>query len=246
MIRCIIIDDEAPARNVVKTFLKNEPDVEIISECDNGFDAFKQINELKPDLIFLDVQMPKLTGFEMLEILDQKPSIIFTTAYDQYALKAFEMNAIDYLLKPFSVERFTEALAKARLRISTDNSQNLNKLVEIVKEKDEKLDRIVVKSGSKISIVPVDTIFYINAEDDYVMLYTSSGRFLKQSTMNYLETHLDSSVFARIHRSTIINLTCIDKLERYEKETYMVILKNGDKLKTSKSGAKLLKEKLQL
>lgn len=246
MIRCIIIDDEAPARNVIKTFLKSESDIEIIAECDNGFDAFKQINELKPDLIFLDVQMPKLTGFEMLEILEQKPSIIFTTAYDQYALKAFEMNAIDYLLKPFSTDRFSEAISKARIRVNTDTSQVFTKLVEDVRGKDEKLDRIVVKSGSKISIVPVDSIFYVKAEDDYVMLHTSNGRFLKQSTMNFLETHLDTSIFARIHRSIILNLTCIDKLERYEKETYMVILKNGDKLKTSKSGAKLLKEKLQL
>lgn len=242
MIRCIIIDDEAPARTIIRTFLEDNTDVEIVAECDNGFDGYKMIAKESPDLIFLDVQMPKLTGFEMLEIVENKPSIIFTTAYDQYALKAFEHNAIDYLLKPFSRERFDEALEKVRKRAV--EKQPIDNLISDIREKTEHLDRIVVKSGTKISIVPVDTILYIKAEDDYVMLHTDDGRYLKQMTMKYLEEHLPGEQFARVHRSYILNLSTIDKMERYEKETFMLILKNGDKIKTSKSGAKVLKGKL--
>jgi len=246
MIKCIIIDDETPARTIIKTFLQNYPEIEIIAECDNGFDAFKKIAEHKPDLIFLDVQMPKLTGFEMLEIIDEKPAIIFTTAYDQYALKAFEHNAVDYLLKPFSRDRFNESLEKAKSRIQNKQVEPVDSLINELQEETGILDRIVVKSGTKISILPVDSIIYVKAEDDYVMIHTENGRFLKQMTMKHLETHLPSSSFARIHRSYILNVPFIDKMERYEKETYMLILKNGEKLKTSKTGAKILKEKLQL
>ncbi|MBK8805217.1 MAG: LytTR family transcriptional regulator DNA-binding domain-containing protein [Bacteroidales bacterium] len=246
MIRCIIIDDEAPARNIIKTFLADFDFIEIVAECDNGFDGFKMINDLNPDFIFLDIQMPKLTGFEMLEILDKKPIIIFSTSYDQFAIKAFEHNALDYLLKPFSKDRFRDTIKKVEQKILSNETQTqpIDELVTEVQGKIEKLDRVVVKSGTKISIISIESLIHVSAEDDYVMLHTTSGRFLKQLTMNYLENHLPNESFLRVHRSSIINITYIDKMERYEKETYMIILKNGEKVKTSKTGAKLLKEKL--
>lgn len=246
--KCIIIDDEAPARNIVKTYLKDYPEIELLMECDNGFDGYKNINELQPDLVFLDVQMPKLNGFEMLEILNEKPIIIFTTAFDQYAIKAFECNAIDYLLKPFARDRFKTAIEKAKeiFAKKEDSPQNISGLKETISQDKELLDRVIVKSGTKINIIPVEDILYIKAEDDYVMIYTPNGKYLKQGTMKYYEAHLPQDTFARIHRSYILNITTIEKMDRYEKETYMVSLKNGDKLKTSKSGAKVLKRALNM
>lgn len=246
--KCILIDDEAPARNIVKTYLKDFPEIEIIAECDNGFDGFKLISEQKPDLIFLDVQMPKLNGFEMLEILHDKPIVIFTTAFDQYAIKAFECNAVDYLLKPFARERFKTAIAKAKEMFENQesNSVNLTNLSETLANERDILDRVIVKSGTKVSIVPVNDIMYVHAEDDYVMIHTKTGKYLKQGTMKYYETHLPHATFARIHRSYIVNISVIDKMERYEKESYIVHLKNGDKIKTSKTGAKVLKKALNM
>jgi two-component system LytT family response regulator len=243
-ITAIIIDDEKLAREIIKKYIKGFKQVEILDECSNGFEGIKAINEMKPDLVFLDIQMPKITGFEMLELLDEKPVIIFTTAYDQYALKAFEFSAIDYLLKPFSEERFHEAVEKAAERLSNKNKfvKDVTKLETHLAEKEEKLERVVVKSGAKISIVPVDKINYFEAQDDYVMLYTDEGKFLKQKTMKYFEDHLEPSDFIRIHRSYIVRLTKIKQLELFEKESYRAILTDGKSLPVSKSGYSRLKE----
>jgi two-component system, LytTR family, response regulator len=247
-VKILIIEDEEPARNLVKNYLQGEPDAELVGECSDGFDGFKTIQEKKPDLIFLDVQMPKLTGFELLEILENPPAIIFTTAYDEYAIKAFEMNAVDYLLKPFSRDRFHEALMKAKDRISKQDKNQQHQLEELIgKVHNEKtnVDRLVVKSGSKLVLIPAENIYYFEAEDDYVMIYSKEGKHLKQLTMKYLEDHLDPKEFVRIHRSNIVRVDQVERLEHFAKDNYLAIMKNGAKLRVSDSGYKNLKSVLK-
>jgi two-component system, LytTR family, response regulator len=247
MLKAIIIDDEKLARDLIKSFLTECTDIEVIKECEDGFDGLKSINEQKPDMVFLDVQMPKLTGLEILEVLDFKPAIVFTTAYDEYAIKAFEHNAADYLLKPFLKTRFFEAIEKVRDRIAnrSEDTSQLNNLVQTLVETKEILQRIVVKTGSKIKVIPVETIIYLQADDDYVTIFTKEGKYLKEATMKYFESHLDPDKFIRIHRSYIVNINDIIQMELYEKESYMVSLRNGQKLNVSKSGIKRLKEMMK-
>lgn len=242
----IIIEDEQPARDLVKNYLKAYPSIQLLGEFSDGFSGIKAINELHPDLVFLDIQMPKLTGFEMLEILDQLPEIIFTTAYDQFAIKAFEMNAVDYLLKPFSRERFGQAIEKAldRFEKKKGSHENLRQLKKHVQENVEKLERVVVKTGSKIKVIPVEDIVWLESQDDYVMIYTSSGKYLKQETMKHFEEHLDPGQFIRVHRSCIVRLDAIVQLELYEKGSYVAILTTGAKVKVSDSGYKNLKSRM--
>ena len=247
-IRCLIIDDEEPARQLIRSYLIKTPEIEVVGEAQNGFEALKMIQADQPDLIFLDVQMPKINGFEMLELIEQPPCVIFSTAFDQYAIRAFDQNAIDYLLKPYSLERFTQALTRAveRIRTSTVQDPRVARLGLASLPQGEYLDRIVVRTGSRIKVVAVGLIEFIEAEDDYVMLYTPDGRFLKQMTMNHLEESLDPREFIRIHRSSIIRLDRITQIEPYDKETKVVVLQSGKKIKTSKSGLKRLKEVLGL
>jgi len=246
-LQTLIIEDEELARNLLRSYLKDHPDIEIIGECENGFDGVKAINDKKPDLVFLDIQMPKITGFEMIELLDFKPQIIFTTAYDQYALKAFELNAVDYLLKPFSKDRMLSAIEKVKHRIQNgeDTSEKLDELSNF-RAGEEFIDRVVVKDRHKIHIITVDKIRYIESLDDYVMIYTQDGRHMKQKTMKYFETNLDPKNFIRIHRSYIVQVDNIAEIQQYEKESYIVILKdaNKTKLKVSKTGYKKIKETL--
>ena len=246
-LQTLIIEDEELARNLLRSYLKDNPDIEVIGECENGFDGVKAINEKKPDLVFLDIQMPKITGFEMIELLDYKPQIIFTTAYDQYALKAFELNAIDYLLKPFSKDRLLAAIDKVKHRIQNEEPID-EKLEELsnFRPGEEFIDRVVVKDRHKIHIITVDQIRYIESLDDYVMIYTYDGRHMKQKTMKYFETNLDPKNFIRIHRSYIVQVENIAEIQQYEKESYIVILKDKDKtkLKVSKTGYKRIKEVL--
>lgn len=240
-LKAIIIDDEKLARDIIRNYLKQFTTIKIIDECENGFEGIKSINENNPDLVFLDIQMPKLNGFEMLELIEENYNIIFTTAYDQYALKAFDVNAIDYLLKPFSKDRFNEAVTKVIEKI--DNSENPTakmSLPELISS-DEKLKRIVVKKNNKIVIISVDKIKYLKAEDDYVNIVTPEGSFLKQNRMKYYEEHLPDS-FIRIHRSYIVNLNEIKEISLLEKDSHIVILKSGEKLPASKSGYQKLKE----
>ena len=242
IIRTIIVEDEELARSLLRSYLKNYEHIELIQECENGFEGVKMINELKPDLVFLDIQMPKITGFEMLELLEHKPEIIFTTAYDQYALKAFEYNAADYLLKPFSRDRLDAALGKVMEKIQQQETPD--EMIENITNfpKGEYLDRVVVKDRHKINIIPVDKIRYFESMDDYVLLYTKEGRHLKQKTMKYFETALDPNEFIRIHRSYIVRVDEIAEIQQYEKESYIVILHDKTKLKVSKSGYKKIKE----
>ncbi len=247
MIRAIIIDDEEMAREIVMDYLEEFKEIEVIDQCADGFHGLKSINEKKPDLVFLDIQMPKLTGFEMLEVLDDKPRIIFTTAYDQYAIQAFEQNAVDYLLKPFSYDRFVTAVKKATELINSETypveQQNLEKHLE---EKEERINRVVVKTRKEIHIIPVKQIWYLEAQDDYVMIYLDKDKFLKQKTMHFFEDHLSPNDFIRVHRSYIVRIERIQKIEPYEKSAGIVILKDGRKVPVSRSGLSKLKGILDL
>ena len=246
-IKVLIIDDENLAREIIEKYLAGNDRISIIGECSNGFDGIKKINEEKPDIIFLDVQMPKINGFEMLELIDEPPIIIFTTAFDQYALKAFEVNAADYLLKPFSKERFDEAVEKALNNVQNKSHQSyiIKNLIKSNDEKSHYLDRIVIKDSSTINIIPIDEIKYIEAQDDYVMVYSIAGKFLKQKTMKYYEDHLDQNLFVRIHRSYIVPVKRIKRIELAEKNSYQVKLEDNIKLPVSKSGYDKLKEILK-
>ena len=249
IISTIIVEDEKLARDLIRTYLNDFPNVELIGEYDNGFDGLKAINELKPDAIFLDVQMPKLTGFELLEILEHHPEVIFTTAYDQFAIRAFEQNAVDYLLKPFSSNRFGEAIRKLESRIQTRSESNhtetgIDRIRKHLADSEEKLHRVVMKKSGKIHVISTGDINFLEAQDDYVMIYTDEGKYLKQQTMKYFENHLDPQQFVRVHRSYIANITCIERIEPYEKANYILILKDGNKVPVSRSGMQILKENL--
>lgn len=248
MIKAIIIDDESLARELVVSYLDSEKDIEILGEYSNGFEGLKAINELNPDLVFLDVQMPKLTGFELLELLDKPCNIVFTTAYNEFAIKAFEHNAIDYLLKPFSKDRFLSALGKAKERIanSSENEDQIEKIKSHNDESDGLINRVVVKSRNKIDVIAVNKIKYFEAQDDYVMIYTNDGHYLKQKTMKYFESHLSPREFCRIHRSYLVKIDQISQLQPYEKDSWVVILKSGESLKVSRNGFKLLKKQLEI
>lgn len=242
----IIIEDEQPARDLLKAYLQSHNEIELVAECENGFDGVKAIAEHHPDLIFLDIQMPKLNGFEMLELLDETPEIIFTTAYDEFALRAFELNAVDYLMKPFSKARFNQALEKVfnRLKNKSGKNREMEKLKVHVREQAGPQERFFVKTGNHIDVIPVSEVIRVEAQDDYVEFHTTKGRFLKKETMTQLEQQLPADRFLRIHRSHIIRLDQMEKLEKYGKESYLVILKNGDKVQVSKSRIKNLKELL--
>lgn len=245
IVTALIIDDEQLGRELVKSYLKEISSVEVIGECANGFEGIKAIQELKPDLIFLDIQMPKLTGFEMLELLEEKPYTIFTTAYNEYAIKAFEMNAVDYLLKPFSLERFQKALQKVLERLK-NNQKEESKTEQLIEQAASEglVERVVVKTGVKIHVITTDKIHYLEAQDDYVMIYTDKSKHLKNRTMKYFESHLNPNEFVRIHRSYLVRIPQISQLEQYGKESYVLILKTGEKLPVSKSGYSRLKEVL--
>ncbi|MEI6061029.1 MAG: response regulator [Bacteroidota bacterium] len=244
VVSTIIIDDEPLARQIVKRYASEFQMINIVAECGDGFEALRQIQLQKPDLLFLDIQMPKLDGFELLEVLEYTPAIIFTTAYDQFAIKAFEMNAVDYLLKPFSKERFENAVQKAIQRLSMEKSEvdaSVSNLKENVPEARGALDRVVTRLGSKVTVIPVDRIWYIESADDYVMVYSELGNHLKEKTMKYFEEHLPANNFVRIHRGSIINLAQISAIEPYSKDTHIVTLKCGAKLRASAEGYKKLR-----
>lgn len=243
--KVVVIDDEPLARMVMLEYIQQLDGVEVVAECSDGFQGVKAIQQHKPDLIFLDIQMPKINGFEMLELLDTMPAVIFATAFDEYAIKAFESNAVDYLLKPFSKERFDQAVEKYRSKTEQATAaagKNIETLLETTSKQPDDQNRIVVKNGSDIRIVPVQDIMYIEAYDDYVKLFTRDTYYLKKKTMNYYEQVLDSSKFFRTHRSYIINLQELTKIEPLEKNTYIAILKNGKKVPLSRTGYTRLKE----
>lgn len=246
MNKVIIIDDEPLARSIVKEYLQKHPQLELVQECNDGFDGLKAIQQYQPDLIFLDIQMPKISGFEMLELVEQPPPVIFTTAFDEYAIKAFEAHAIDYLLKPFNQERFDKAIAKWNEKKSTSTGKATQDLLETASLSPLQNQRIVVKNGSKIKIIPVHEVLYLEAADDYVKIHTSAGYFLKNKTMNHFEQSLDAQQFVRSHRSYIVNVQQITRIDPYEKDNHVAILRSGAKVPVSRSGYGKLKEVLGL
>ena len=242
MIKVIIIDDEPLATEIVIEYLAEFDKVHVVAVCHDGFAGLKAVKEYEPDLIFLDVQMPKITGFEMLELLENPPAVIFTTAYDEYAMKAFDTHAIDYLLKPFSQSRFEKAMEKylkSGERQVVELGQDISKL-----ELNGPSERIVLKDKHDIKIIPFSEILYLEANDDYVNIHTMEGKFLKNKTMKFFENVLDAKMFVRVHRSYIVKITEITKIESYEKDSYILKLKSGDSIPVSKSGYPKLKSVL--
>ena len=237
MKRALIIDDEPLARLVVQEYLRAFPHIEVVQECNDGFEGVKAIGVHKPDLIFLDIQMPKINGFEMLELIEQPPAVIFTTAFDEYAIKAFETHAIDYLLKPFSKERFEKAVEKF---LSQSNSKIRDAATRDLLQDGAAFpgqgERIVVKTGGKIKIIPTAAVHFLEAADDYVKIHTSDGSFLKNKTMGFFEHALPSDLFVRTHRSYIVNVQEINRIDPYEKESHLAILKSGARIPVSKNG----------
>ncbi|QCR23815.1 LytTR family DNA-binding domain-containing protein [Pontibacter sp. SGAir0037] len=245
MIKCLIIDDEPLARSIVLEYLQHYPEIQVVQECDNGFEGVKAIMQHQPDLLFLDIQMPKINGFEMLELVEAVPDVIFTTAFDEYAIKAFETNAVDYLLKPFSLERFNNAVRKwLQQRQLNKPAPTTAALAEAAGKQPEEQVRIVVKAGSNIKIIPVQEVEYLEAYDDYVKVYTKDGCFLKKKTMSYYEKVLDPKQFVRVHRSFILALAQLTRIEPLEKDNHVALLKNGVRVPLSKSGYSKLRTSL--
>lgn len=242
MIKALIIDDEPLARSIILEYLQRHTDIVVAQECGDGFEGVKAIQVHQPALLFLDIQMPKINGFEMLELIEQPPAIIFTTAFDEYAIKAFESHAIDYLLKPFSQERFDKALQKWR-----DNQQpnaTTATLLESVALSPQQQHRIVVKTGGRIRIIPIEEVDYLEAADDYVKIHTAEGSYLKNKTMGHFERSLDATQFVRTHRSFIVNVQRITRLDVHEKESWLALLTTGTRVPVSKTGYLKLKSVL--
>jgi two-component system LytT family response regulator len=237
-LRAVVVDDEELARGYLRELLREHPEIEIAAECANGFEAVKAIAESAPDLLFLDVQMPKLDGFEVLELIDPGPAVIFTTAYDQYAIRAFDAHAADYLLKPFDAARFERALERARTRLGERRPPDD---LAAARPPGDRPERIVVKDGTRVHVIPLDKLDYAEAQDDYVALHSGGKQYLKQQPIASLEAALDPARFVRIHRSAIVNLERVARIEPYGKESRLAILADGARLPVSRAGyARLL------
>lgn len=242
-LRIAIVDDEPLARTVVREFAERLG-VQVVAECANGFEAVKAVADLNPDLLFLDVQMPKLDGFEVLELLGRSVPVVFTTAYDQYALRAFEVHAVDYLLKPFSEQRFAEALSRARARLAAKEELPVEELVNTARPRTGPLERVLIRDGAQVHVLAVDKIDFVEAQDDYVCFKSEGKDYLKDQTMGALEAQLDPARFVRIHRSYLLNIERIARVELYAKDSRVAILRDGRRLPVSRAGyarlAKLL------
>ena len=243
MIPTVLIDDEPLARSILKEYLEAFPQLQLVQECHDGFEGLKAILQYRPKLIFLDVQMPKINGFEMLELIEEPPAVIFVTAFDEYALKAFELHAVDYLLKPFSRERFNKAVNNFLEQSKPDPA---TVLLTGTSMSVEQRQRIVVKNAGKIKIIPVEEIHYLEAADDYVKIFIKEGGFLKNRSMSHYESVLNEQQFVRTHRSFLVNVQQITHIEPYEKENYLAILKDGKQIPVSKNGYSKLKKVLGL
>lgn len=238
--KAIIIDDEPLARMMVKEYLQSYPHITVAEECNDGFEGLKAIQHHQPDLIFLDIQMPKINGFEMLELIDHPPQVIFTTAFEEYAIKAFDAHAADYLLKPFSKERFDKAIQK----LTMQRANAMQAVIDMALQTTAPTNRIVVKDNGKIKIIPIAQVQYLEAADDYVKIITTDGNFLKKKTMQYFEDSLPPQEFIRIHRSYIINASLITRIDLHEKDSHLLLLTTGTRLPVSKAGYVKLKEVL--
>ena len=240
MMDVLIVDDEAPAREIVAEYLAEHPQFRVVAQCANGYEAVKAVAEHRPELIFLDIQMPKLDGFEVLELLEApKPKVVFVTAYDEYAVRAFEVSAVDYLLKPFSAERFAAVLAKVEERIGRGETQTLSAAA-----RKKPLQRLAFKEGGAIEVIPVQRIDYIEAQDDYVHVFTRGEKRVKQQTLTELEQLLDASRFVRVHRGYIVNLESLARVEPYAKDSRVLVLKDGTRIPVSRAGYERLRGQL--
>jgi two-component system, LytTR family, response regulator len=243
--KALLVDDEELARKLLREMLSTHPEIEIVGECANGMEAVKAIAELSPDLLFLDIQMPKLSGFDVLELVDAgKLAVVFVTAYDQYAMKAFEVHALDYLLKPFSRDRFESALERAKTQ-KPEKRLEASSLAASARPNGQFLERIVVKDGTKVTLIPVKKLDYAEALDDYISLVSDGKKLLKQQTISGLETALDPMLFVRIHRSYVVNIERIARIEPYAKDSKIAVLSNGVKLPVSRAGFARLKKLLE-
>lgn len=243
-IKAIIVDDEGLARSVVREFLESYPNIEVLAECANGFEAVKAVAELNPNLMFLDIQMPKLDGFEVLELIDRNIAVVFVTAYDKYAMRAFDVHAVDYLLKPFNLDRFKTAVDRALLRIG-EKSPSGSELVVAALPQGQYLERLVVKDGSRVSVIPVQKLDYVEAQDDYVCLKSEGKTHLKHQTISSLEACLNPTRFVRIHRSYLVNLDRVVNIEPYAKDSKIAVLGDKTRLPVSRSGYARLQELLE-
>lgn len=244
MIRVAIVDDEEHARLLLREYLTGEEGVEIVAECANGFEAVKAVAEHKPDLLITDVQMPKLDGFEVLDLVGRETNVIFATAYDEFALKAFEVHAIDYLLKPFSRERLREALERARTRMDVSPRPDPAAVASAARPAGSWISRIVIRDGAEVHVLPIDRVDYIEAQDDYIEVHSGERKLLKDQTLGSLESQLDPRRFVRVHRSFLLNLDRLSKLEPATKDTKMAVLRDGRRLPVSKSGYERLQKLL--
>lgn len=236
MISVVIVDDEAPARAIVREYLSDYPQFVVAAECANGYEAVKAVSEHRPDLLFLDIQMPKLDGFEVLDLLETKPRVVFVTAYDAYAIRAFEVHAIDYLLKPFTAARFAEVIAHAEEMVRRPAS-----VTSVTSAIRKPLQRIAFRDGATIDVVPVQRIDYIEAQDDYVHVWSRGQRHIKQQPLGDLEAMLDPTRFIRVHRSYIVNLESLARVEPYAKDSRVALLKDGTRIPVSRAGYERLK-----
>ena len=243
-LRIVIVDDEPLARAVVREYAQADPAIEIVADCANGFEAVKAVADHKPDLVLLDVQMPKLDGFEVLELLGRDQPVIFVTAYDQYALRAFEVHAVDYLLKPFSAERFEEAMQRARERLRAKAALPLDAIVRDARPRTGPAERILIRDGANVHVLPAEAIDYVEAQDDYVAFKSAGKQYLKDQTLAAVEAMLDPARFVRIHRSFILNIDRIAKVELYAKDSRMATLRDGTRLPVSRAGYARLSELL--
>jgi two-component system LytT family response regulator len=245
--RIIIVDDEALARGVVREYLADHPDVEIVAECANGFEAIKAITELEPDLAILDIQMPKLDGFEVAELAAGKCRFMFATAFDQYAIKAFEYHALDYLLKPFSQQRFDQALVHARASMGKPDAgaDPVREMARAAGARNKPLGRVLIRDGARVHVIASEKIDYIEAQDDYVQIHTEGKAYLKNQRLSELESQLDGDKFLRIHRSYLLNIDCISRIEPAGKDSHVAVLKDGSKLPISRSGYQKVRSVIQ-
>jgi two-component system, LytTR family, response regulator len=241
-LRALLVDDEDLARHALRELLKTHSEVMVVAECANGFEALKAAAEHQPDILFLDVQMPKLTGFDVLELIEPQPAVIFVTAYDEFAMKAFDVHAVDYLLKPVGRERFEAALERAKSRIGT-KSPAAHELAKTAR-RPQFLERLVVKDGTRVTLIPVAKLDYVEAQDDYVSLSTHGAKHLKQQTIASIEAGLDPAQFVRIHRSYIVNFERVARIEPYGKDSRLAILSDGTRLPVSRAGYARLKSLL--
>ncbi len=242
-IRTIIVDDEELARDSLKISLKNFKQISLVDECSNGFEAVKSVKEHKPDVLFLDIQMPKLNGFDVVELLaEDAPNIIFVTAFDDYAIKAFDANALDYLLKPVNTKRLKIAIERLEEKISSETKPEFRNILKDISKKNLPLQRILIKENTKVHVIPVNEVSHFEAQDDYVLIHTNDKSYLKNERISKLEAELDPQIFLRLHRSFLVNIDFINRIESYSKDSKLVKLNTGVEVPVSRSGYDKLKQ----